>query len=204
METSYPKLFNGRNCWKTGGECDTGVHISLLPHSCTLSKGQSTSTSWSISTLKSIIFTFDLGKIMKNQYFEGKPLSSIYLFLLIRMPKEFITWSALLTGNPIEPPATFQRLVCLWSHPNDTRFCKQSEARLQDDTRETIEDSFMGRCFPNWKDGPHNDLERRHIHYDKYPESVVTSCDFILWVLSEGAWRNLKHEQHAPRSSKSI
>jgi len=53
----------------------------------------------------------------------------------------------LLAGNPIETPETFQRLVCLWSHPNDARFCKQSEARRQDDTTPVLDSFMVGVAF---------------------------------------------------------
>lgn len=129
---------------------------------------------------KSVIFSWGLGKI---SIFWRQTLVIFFIFLVCW----FVTWSALLAGNPIETPEIFQRLVCLWSHPNDTRFCKQSK---QGGKTTPVLDSFMVVVAFQTGNMTHTMTLKEETSTMTYPGSVVsvvTSCGFILWVMSEGA-----------------
>ena len=121
----------------------------------------------------------------------------------------FVTWCALLAGNPIEQHLRHFSAWCacglIQTTPDSANKAKQGgKAARRHDTG--LGQLYGWCCFPNWKHDPHNDLERRNIHYDDYPGSVVTSCDFIVWAfMSYELWvRGLKKSQAWTRSSKSI
>ena len=136
-----------------------------------------TSKSRSISTLKKLSFFFR-GTWENLQILKANPDPLYFFSLLLRYMMCLAGWQSHWNTWDISAPG----VLVVSSKRRQILQTKRSKAARRHDTG--LGQLYGWCCFPNWKHDPHNDLERRNIHYDDYPGSVVTSCDFILWAMS--------------------